>query len=101
MKIAQIVTTSDGKKFTGEDAVVKGQAHENALKLKVLFNAWADKVGMKAGKTGRRKVGLELVASWEAARSDGTLEQISFDLDAEAAAAAEAATPVEPEPAAA
>lgn len=88
MKIAQIVTTADGKKFTGEDALAKAQAHENALKLKALFNAWADKVGMKAGKTGRRKVSLEMIAAWEASRNDGTLEQIHLDLEAEAAAEA-------------
>ncbi len=92
MKIAQIVTTSDGKKFTGEDALAKGQAHENTLKLKALFNAWADHVGMKAGKTGRRKVSLEMIAAWEASRNDGTLEQIHLGLEAKAVIA-----PVEPE----
>lgn len=85
MKIAQIVTTADGKKFTGEDALAKGQAHENALKLKALFNAWADKIGMKAGKTGRRKVSLEMIAAWEADRANGTLEQLQLGLEAEAA----------------
>jgi hypothetical protein len=89
MKIAQIVTTSDGKKFTGEDALVKGQAHENALKLNALFNAFADHVGMKAGKTGRRKVSLELISGWETARNDGTLAQLQADLEAKAAAEAE------------
>jgi hypothetical protein len=93
MKIAQIVTTSDGKKFTGEDALAKGQAHENALKLKALFNAWADHVGMKAGKTGRRKVSLEMIAAWEASRNDGTLEEIHLGLEAK-----EIVAPVELEP---
>jgi hypothetical protein len=104
MKVAQIVTTSDGKKFTGEDAMAKGQAHENALKLKALFNAFADHIGMKDGKTGRRKVSLELIAAWEAARHEGVLDDLQCELDdkaeaarAAAAAAAEAAKAAEPE----
>ena len=85
MKIEQIVTTSDNKKFKGDDAVARAQAHEAGLKVGPLVNAWLDKIGATRGKHGRRKVSSALIARWEADRDSGVLAELEAELEAESA----------------
>ncbi len=91
------VTTEDGKKFYGEDAVAKAEAHEFNVRHGRLIKAWMEKHGMNARFEAST---IATLSKWEADKASGVLDQLAAEA-AEAAAAEAAAAAAAAEAAAA